>query len=168
MPEAPALADAGRHLISTDPAARTEQKLAHVSHAELADERALSASHLARARRYGVHHHGWWFAESPAGELPADLERLARLCPSAKRQTPLPGMPVRLLVRTWAWLRFWPRLGSGLVRTIDRHFESLIPLLAAPLLLAEVIRRASVRMGWRWLRLVGTSVPDHGHGHNGG
>ena len=162
---APSFAEAGRHLVSTDPAAHLERKLAHVSHEELADERSLSRDHLRRARYYGVHHHGWWYADNPGGVLPPDLERLAQRCPAAKRERHLPPRPLRLLVRTWAWLRFWPRLGHGLVQTVDRHFEQLVPLLALPLLAAELSRYVSAKWQWRWLQSICPSAPNPGHNH---
>ncbi len=166
MHEAPTLHDAGRNLVSADPATRTERKLLHAPHTELADERGLNAHHLARARKYGVHHHGWWYAETPDGVLPPDLERLAQRCPAAKRGTRLPGRPMRLLVRTWAWLRFWPRLGQDLVQTVDKHFERLVPVLALPLLVAELSRCASTRWRWRWLQSVCPAAPNPGHNHS--
>jgi beta-1,4-mannosyl-glycoprotein beta-1,4-N-acetylglucosaminyltransferase len=166
MHHAPSFAEAGRHLVSTDPAARPERKLAHVSHEELADERSLNPDHLRRARHYGVHHHGWWYAENPRGGLPPDLERLAQRCPAAKREEPLPSRPMRLLVRTWAWLRFWPRLGQGLVQTVDKHFERLVPILVLPLLAAELSRYASARWQWRWLQSLCPAAPNPGHNHS--
>lgn len=163
---APSLENAGRHFVSTDPGARSERKLAHVSHEELADERSLSPYHLRRARHYGVHHHGWWYAESPAGVLPPDLQRLAQRCPAAKREQRLPGRFMRLLARTWAWLRFWPRLGQGLVQTVDRHFEQLVPVLAVPLLIAELARYVSTKRQWRWLQSVCPATANPGHNHS--
>ena len=162
---APSFPEAGRHFVSTDPAARMEKKLPRVSHEELADERSLSSEHLRRVRHYGVHHHGWWYAEIPGGTLPPDLARLAQRCPGAKRERPLPGRPMRLLARTWAWLRFWPRLGQGLVVTIDRNFERLLPVLALPLLAAELSRYASAKWQWRWLQAVCPKAPNPDHGH---
>lgn len=164
MHRAPTLMEAGRHFVSTDPAMRTERKLAHVSHAELADDRALSPHHLRRVRRYGVHHHGWWYAESPLGALPEDLQRLAERCPATRRRDPLPPMFLRRLMRTWAWLRFWPGLGSRAVRMVDRHFEQLIPLLALPLVGADMVRNLAARRRWRWLGFASTGAEDHRHG----
>lgn len=165
MHAAPAIEEAGRHFVSVDPAARIESKLTHVSHAELAGLRALSPSHLNSTRRYGIHHHGWWYAEAPAGPLPADLVRLAERCPSGKRREPLPRPLLRLLMRTWAWLRFWPRLGDAFVRAVDRHFERLAPILAPPLLAAELVRYISARRKWRWLRFAAPAAGDPGHSH---
>jgi hypothetical protein len=72
---------------------------------------------------------------------------------------------MRLLVRTWAWFRFWPRLGQGLVQTVDRHFERLVPVLALPLLAAELLRYSSARWRWRWLQSACPAAPDPGHNH---
>jgi beta-1,4-mannosyl-glycoprotein beta-1,4-N-acetylglucosaminyltransferase len=165
MHAAPALDEAGRHFISTDPAARTESKLTRVSHEELADSRALMPGHLKRARRYAIHHRGWWYAEVPGGELPPDLQRLAERCPAGKRQGPLPPPALRLLMRTWAWLRCWPRLGDSFVQAVDRHFEQQLPVLAAPLLAAELLRHVSAQRKWRWLRFASPVTGDPGHSH---
>jgi beta-1,4-mannosyl-glycoprotein beta-1,4-N-acetylglucosaminyltransferase len=165
MHAAPTLKDAGRHFVSTDPSARSDSKLTHVSHAELADVRTLNRDYLQRARHYGVHHHGWWYAEAPSGAWPADLQRLAERYPAMKRQAPLPPLLLRVLLRTWAWLRCWPRLSDGLVRFVDRHFEQLAPLLAAPLLTAALLRYISARRRWRWLGLVAPATQRHGHSH---
>ena len=165
MHEAPTLHDAGRNLVSADPATRTERKLLHAPHAEPADERGLNAHHLARARKYGVHHHGWWYAETPDGVLPPDLERLAQRCPAARREQRLPRGLMRLLVRTWTWLRYWPLLGQSLVRTVDRDFERLVPFLTLPLLAAELSRYASAKWRWRWLQAVCPKGPNRDRGH---
>lgn len=139
-PALPVLEEAGRHFTSTDPAARLEAKLGRVFHAEYADERGLSVDHLRRCRRHGVHHRGWWYAQQPPGDLPADLLRLAERFPDLYRQKALPPMPLRRMMRSWAWMRLWPHLPIGLVRGVDRHYERLLPLLALPLLAADMVR----------------------------
>ncbi len=160
---APTLPDAGRHFVSTDPSARLVRKLARVSHDELADDRSLSPPHLARTRAHGVHHHGWWYAALPPGPLPDDLERLATRCPSTLRRASLPARPLRALVRTWAWLRFWPLLGDRLVGYVDRHFEPLVPLLAAPLFTMALLRRMAARFRWQPFAKLSTGAREHGH-----
>lgn len=157
-------ADGGRHFCAVDPAARLESKLGRVSHTELGDKRGLSAEHLRRARRYGVHHHGWWYAERPSGALAADLERLAERAPQMKRPAHLPPMVLRRMVRSWTWLRFAPWLPDGAVSTIDRHFEALLPLLALPLLGADLLRAAGAHFKWQWLRGASLAAKSHGHG----
>lgn len=139
-PALPVLEEAGRHFTSTDPAARLEAKLGRVFHAEYADERGLSVDHLRRCRRYGVHHRGWWYAQEPPGALPADLQRLAERFPELSRPENPPPMPLRRMMRSWAWMRLWPRVPLGLVRAVDRHYERLLPLLAVPLLAADLMR----------------------------
>ncbi len=163
MHGAPVLENAGRHFVSTDPAMRNEVKLARVSHEELSDSRTLAAEHLHRVRRHGVHHHGWWYAETPAGTLPADLERLAQRFPALKRQQPLPGPVRRRLVRTWSWLRFWPLLPDRFVRAVDGNFERLTPLLIVPLLAADLLRALGAHAGWRWMSGLSTQAARHTH-----
>jgi beta-1,4-mannosyl-glycoprotein beta-1,4-N-acetylglucosaminyltransferase len=163
MHGAPVLDAAGDHFVSADPSMRGARKLASVSHGELADARALGAEHLSRVRRHGVHHHGWWYAETPTGPLPDHLARLAERCPAMLRSGPTPPLLVRRLVRTWAWLRFWPALGERFVAAVDRNFERLLPLLAPPLLVAGALRRLAAKAGWRWIGLASTGPQAHGH-----
>jgi hypothetical protein len=72
---------------------------------------------------------------------------------------------LRVLLRTWAWLRYCPIFSGGLVRFVDRHFEQLAPLLAAPLLTAELLRHISARRRWRWLEWVAPAIHRHGLSH---
>ena len=67
-----ALTNAGRHLCFVDPSCLPERKLGRVAHAEFATERSQWTVHLARCKRYAIHHRGWWYAERPAGKLPED------------------------------------------------------------------------------------------------
>jgi hypothetical protein len=124
----------------------------------------MNADHLRRARRHGVHHHGWWYGERPDAPLPDDLARLAERCPKMLRPEPMPPMLRRRLVRSWSWLRFAPWLPDGLVAAVDRHFEILLPLLALPLWGADLLRAAGARFRWRWLRGASIETASHGHG----
>ncbi|HXC56373.1 MAG TPA: hypothetical protein VNU97_13840 [Rhizomicrobium sp.] len=164
MLRAERLPGGGRHFSAVDPAARLESKLGRVSHTEHGDVRGLNADHLRRARRHGVHHHGWWYAERPDGALPGDLDRLAARFPQMRRAQPLPPMFLRRLVRSWAWLRFARWLPDGLVAAVDRHFEALLPLLALPLLAADGVRWLGGKRNWRWLRLASGDTSGHRHG----
>ena len=137
-PLAGALPDAGRHLCFVDPAAHPSLKLGRVAHDELAGKRATSIEHLARCRRYAVHHRGWWYAEQPNGELPADLQRLHQLL-AQRHDTKRHSDPMRRMVRTWAWLRTWTVLTDDFVNSVDRHFETLAPVLAVPLLALDCV-----------------------------
>jgi beta-1,4-mannosyl-glycoprotein beta-1,4-N-acetylglucosaminyltransferase len=136
------LDDAGRHFSSVE--ARLEEKIRRVFHTEWDGVRERRPVHLRRCRAHGVHHRGWWYAEQPDGPLPEDVGRLAERLPAAM---PFPPLWRRRLVRTWAWVRLaraWP---EGVVAAVDRHFESLLPLLALPLLAADALRaQAAIRM----------------------
>jgi len=160
---APVLEGAGRHFNATDPSGRTERKLGRIAHQELAKERALCPIHLKRTRHCGVHHYGWWYAETPEGPLAEDLERLSQACPEARRPAPLPPIAFRRAVRTWFWLRLSPWIADCIVRFVDRHFESLVAVLSLPLAAAELLRFLAARWGWRWLRFMSAKPEDHGH-----
>ena len=162
--EAPVLLDAGRHFLAVDPSARLEAKLGRVSHVELADARSRNPHFLKRARRYGVHHHGWWYAERPTGPLPEDLRRLAERAPDMTRSDAMPGMFRRRAMRSWAWLRYCPALPDDLVLAIDKHFEALLPVLAPLLLLADFVRHLGALFRWRWLRSLSSDAVNRGHG----
>jgi beta-1,4-mannosyl-glycoprotein beta-1,4-N-acetylglucosaminyltransferase len=164
MDSAPTIRDAGRHLSSTDPSSRFERKLLRVPHEELSGGRARNAMHLARTRRAGVHHHGWWYAETPSGALPDDIARLAQASPATRRSEPLPPPVMRVLVRSWAWLRFWNMWSDRFVASIDAHFEMLLPLVAVPLLAADLLRRAAGFFDWPWLGRMSAAGTRHGHG----
>jgi len=138
-PLAGALPHAGRHLCFVDPAAHPSQKLGRVAHEELAGQRATHIEHLARCRRYAIHHRGWWYAERPNGELPADLQRLEQRLATRHAAGRRFGA-MRRLVRTWAWLRTWAGLPDGFVSNVDRHFNTLLPVLALPLLVLDWTR----------------------------
>jgi len=103
--------------------------------------------------------------ERPPGALAADLQRLAARSPQMQRSAPLPPMPLRRMVRSWTWLRFAPWLPDRIVAAVDRHFEALLPLLALPLLAADMLRAAGARLGWRWLRSASLEARSHGHAH---
>jgi beta-1,4-mannosyl-glycoprotein beta-1,4-N-acetylglucosaminyltransferase len=139
LPLAEPIAEAGRHFNSVDPSARLGGKLARVFHEEYDGERERAPEHLDRCRLYWVHHRGWWQAERPDGPLPEDVAALVKRHP-ALGAGPEPSRLARRLVRTWAWARLWKSLPDGLVKTIDRHFESLRPLLAGPLLILDLAR----------------------------
>jgi len=162
--DAPLLPQAGRHFVAVDPGARLESKLGRVSHAELGDARAKYPYFLERARTGAVHHHGWWYAETPTGPLPEDLQRLAERTPAARRPGPMPPMRRRRLFRSWAWLRYWPVLPDNMVYSIDRHFAVLVFPLAPLLLMADMIRAMGARFRWRWLRGMSSSPGNQGHG----
>lgn len=139
------IAGGGRHFSSVDHSTRLQRKLGRVFHAEFDGARETAVDHLERCRRDGVHHRGWWFAERPAGETPEDIARLISRCP----ETRAPSQNSRLerrLARTWAWLRLWRGLPDGLVASIDRDFERLLPLIAAPLLLCDGGRAVAARL----------------------
>lgn len=153
------IAGAGRHFTSVDPSARLHRKLPRMFHAEFDGARETDEAHLERCRAHAVHHRGWWYAERPEGPLPDDVERLVRRQPGiAFGQEPPPRLS-RLLVRTWAWLRLWKALPDGMVRLVDRHFERMAPLLAPPLLLCELGRRAAATFA------KGRTGPQPGHHH---
>ncbi|MEY2927191.1 MAG: hypothetical protein RL367_1668, partial [Pseudomonadota bacterium] len=109
--------DAGRHYSSVDPTTRLEDKLGRVFHAEWDGPRERDPRHLARCRRFGVHHRGWWYADRPAGDLPDDVARLVAVLPSAEGGA-CPHSVMRRLVRAWAWMRLSPLLPARLVRLI--------------------------------------------------
>jgi beta-1,4-mannosyl-glycoprotein beta-1,4-N-acetylglucosaminyltransferase len=134
------LKDAGRHLTAADPSAFLSRKLGRVFHAEWATERGMYPPHLELCREHAIHHRGWWYAEQVPGALPEDLRRLAAACPSILRSRPMPSMGRRRLVRTWAWLRQWSMFPDTFVCSIDDRFEQLLPLLFAPLLIADLAR----------------------------
>jgi beta-1,4-mannosyl-glycoprotein beta-1,4-N-acetylglucosaminyltransferase len=159
---APRLADAGRHFLAVDLGARLEGKLGRVSHAELGDARAKNPDFLARARRAAVHHHGWWYAETPTGPLPEDLLRLVNRSPDMKRPQPAPPMLSRRLLRSWAWLRYWPALTDRLVFAVDRRFDLARVVLAPLLLAADLLRHVAARRRWRWPRNL-SSAAAHRH-----
>lgn len=142
LPLGEPLPDAGRHYSSVDPAARLESKLGRVFHEEYDGARERNPFHLARCREHRVHHRGWWYAEKPAGPLPRDLARLTAAYPATAAPAPRPRLH-RRLVRTWAWLRLWQALPDALVAALDRDFERLRPLIALPLLLADLGRAAA-------------------------
>ena len=152
---------AGRHLSAVDPAARLGHKLPRVFHTEHAMGRSRSAVHLARCRRYGVHHSGWWYSETPTGALPEDLARLASSCAELRRNASFQPRVLRRLVRAWAWLRLWDRIPETVVMTIDRYFAVSMVLLGAPLLALEALRSSNVRLApwltrnWRLPRTLG-------------
>ncbi len=135
-----ALGEAGRHLTALDPSAQLPRKLHRMMHEEWATQRGAHPPHLLRCQRYGVHHRGWWYAEAPGGNLPEDIAELAERCPLLRRPEPLPAMWRRRLVRTWAWVRLWPKLPDQAVHWVDRHFRLAAPLLLLPLLLADTVR----------------------------
>jgi len=143
---------AGRHLSAVDPAARLECKLPRVFHTEHAIERSRSAVHLARCRKYGVHHSGWWYSEIPPGVLPADLARLASASAVLRSNHSFRPMWLRRLVCAWAWLRLWERLPNSVVRIIDRYFAASMFLLGAPLLALDVLRSVEFRLARRLTR----------------
>ena len=136
------IAKAGRHLTGVDPAAQLGRKLPRMFHEEWATDRSLHAPHLERCRLHAVHHRGWWYAERPGGRMPDDLLRLADNCPSAMRTEPLPSLWRRRLVRTWSWIRLWNGIPQQLVWAVDRHFETLVPLLFPVLTVADITRAA--------------------------
>lgn len=158
----PVLPGAGRHLTAIDPSAQLSRKLGRVFHSEWATERGLYLPHLLRCERHAVHHRGWWYAEKAPGQLPADLKRLADVCPSMLRSAPLPSLLRRRGVRTWAWLRQSERLPDKLVRSVDDHFERWMPALAPMLLLADALRWTAARL----TRRAGKGVAAEGHAHH--
>jgi hypothetical protein len=143
---------AGRHLSAVDPAARLECKLPRVFHTEHAIDRSRSAVHLARCRKYGVHHSGWWYSETPQGALPADLARLASYSAALRPNDSFRPMLLRRLVCSWAWLRLWERVPNSVVRTIDRYFTASMFLLGVPLLALDVLRSMDFRFARRLTR----------------
>ena len=162
LPLGEPLADSGRHFTSVDPSARLERKLGRVFHEEYDGPRETSPHHLARCRRYSVHHRGWFYAERPRGPLPEDLLRLLRDHPGLRSPPPPPPL-ARRLARSWSWLRLWKRLPDRAVAAVDRHFEGLAPLLALPLLLCD-LGRAGLAAG---MRATGTRLgPERGPGHH--
>jgi beta-1,4-mannosyl-glycoprotein beta-1,4-N-acetylglucosaminyltransferase len=162
LPLGEPLPDSGRHFTSVDPSARLERKLGRVFHAEYDGPRETSPDHLARCRRYSVHHRGWFYAERPDGPLPEDLRRLLRDHPGLGSPPPPPAL-ARRLARSWSWLRLWKRLPDPAVAAVDRHFERLAPLLALPLLLCD-LARAGLAAG---MRATGTRLgPERGPGHH--
>jgi beta-1,4-mannosyl-glycoprotein beta-1,4-N-acetylglucosaminyltransferase len=163
MLDAPSLDSGGRHLMFVDPSSRPGAKLGRVSHEELADVRALDVAQLRRARDHAIHHHGWWYAETPSGPLPGDLARLVERCPSVQRSRPPSGPLTRRLMRTWSWLRYWPRLGDKVVARVDRLPDwAMISLLAIPLLAADGVRAVAARGGWRLAGAWFNASSDHG------
>jgi beta-1,4-mannosyl-glycoprotein beta-1,4-N-acetylglucosaminyltransferase len=157
LPLGEPLADSGRHLTSVDPSARLERKLSRVFHQEYDGPRETSPEHLARCRRYAVHHRGWFYAERPEGALPADLQRLLSAHPGLASPDPPPAL-ARRLARSWSWIRLWKRLPDQAVAAVDRHFERLAPLLALPLLLCD-LGRAALAAG---MRATGTRIGTAG------
>lgn len=138
--------EAGRHLCAVDPSASLPRKLPRVFHAEHATRRAMSEEHLARCRRYGIHHLGWWCSQMPQGNLPADLAQLAALHPESKLRRPLGPRMLRHILCAWAWLRVSHVLSDGVVSFIDRRFAGSMCILGLPLLLLHVMR-SRIR-GW--------------------
>jgi beta-1,4-mannosyl-glycoprotein beta-1,4-N-acetylglucosaminyltransferase len=144
-PPGAALPDAGRHFSSVDPAAALARKLGRVFHEEHDGPRETSPVHLARCRRYWVHHRGWWLAERPRGAMPADVARLVERHP-ALAAGPEPSRFVRRLARTWAWLRLSGTLPGPLVAAVDRGFDTWLPALAPVLLACDAGRAAAARL----------------------
>src|SRR5581483_5859317 len=138
------IADGGRHFSSVDPSARLERKLDRVFHTEWAGDRETSPDHLARCRRHGVHHRGWWYAERPPGPVPEDIQRVLDRLGSAP--TVFPRRYRRRLVRAWAWLRVKRWLPDRVVAALDRYFDHIWPLLWLPLLAADLLRQAAGSM----------------------
>jgi beta-1,4-mannosyl-glycoprotein beta-1,4-N-acetylglucosaminyltransferase len=136
----------GRHLTAVDPAAQLLRKMTRVFHEEWATERGLYPAHLARCEQHAVHHRGWWYAEAVPGDLPADLAQLGRACPATMRWEPIPAMWRRRCVRTWSWARQSRALPDALVKHIDDRFDSLLPWIAAPLLLLDGVRYLAAGM----------------------
>lgn len=161
LPLGEPLPAAGRHFTSVDPSTRLERKLKRVFHSEYDGPRETSPDHLARCRRFGVHHRGWFYAERPSGPLPDDLERLLSDHPALAAPPP-PAALARRLARSWAWLRLWNGLPDRAVAAVDRHFERLMPLLALPLLLCD-LGRAGLAAGMRaaGVRLGAAAGPRH-------
>ncbi len=155
---------AGRHLSSVDPSTRLNDKLARVFHVEWATSRALQPLNLARCREHGVHHRGWWYAESPHGPLPDDLARLRQHCATLARNASLPRLWRRQLVRTWAWLRLWPRWPEAFVRQVDLAFDRWLPLIAVPLMAAGLLRRCRA-FALRHRSLVAPLTDGQGRSH---
>ena len=143
---------AGRHLSAVDPATRLECKLPRVFHTEHAIAHYRSALHLARCRKYGVHHSGWWYSETPRGTLPADLARLASSSAELTPNDSFRPMLLRRLVCAWAWLRLWKRLPSSAVAIVDRYFAASMILLGLPLLALNVLRSLDLRFARRLTR----------------
>jgi beta-1,4-mannosyl-glycoprotein beta-1,4-N-acetylglucosaminyltransferase len=135
------IAGGGRHFSSVDPSTRLERKLNRVFHTEWAGDRQTSPCHLARCRRNGVHHRGWWYAERPAGPVPDDVQRLLDRLGSAP--TVFPRRHRRRLVRAWAWLRLTRWIPDRLVLALDRHLDRVWPLLWLPLLAADLLHQAA-------------------------
>ncbi len=117
--DAEPLPDGGRHFSSVDPSTRLERKLHRVFHTEWAGERETSPAHLARCRSHGVHHRGWWYAETPKGELPDDVRRLVDLL---GERADFPPLWRRRLVRKWSRIRLNRMLPEGVVEMIDGVF----------------------------------------------
>jgi len=138
-----ALTNAGRHLCFVDPSCLPERKLGRVAHAEFATERSQWTVHLARCRRYAIHHRGWWYAERPVGKLPEDLSRLIQNYPDIRTNAKLPWFILRRVVRAWASLRCWQGLSDSFVQFIDRHFKLLTPVAIPLLLIMEIVRATS-------------------------
>ncbi|HEY6926856.1 MAG TPA: hypothetical protein VI653_25445 [Steroidobacteraceae bacterium] len=136
---------AGRHLSAVDPASRLEHKLPRVFHTEHAIAHSRSSLHLARCRKYGVHHSGWWYSETPRGTLPADLARLAASSAELRSNYSLRPMLLRRLVCAWAWLRLWKRLPACAVTLVDRYFAASMVLLGGPLLALNMLRSLDLR-----------------------
>ncbi|HKO01338.1 MAG TPA: hypothetical protein VJ032_06585, partial [Thermoanaerobaculia bacterium] len=76
--------------------------------------------------------------------LPDDVARLATRLGDAA--TSFPPMRRRRLVRTWAWLRLQRAIPDRVVAIVDRHFERLLPLIALPLMIADLARYSASRM----------------------
>jgi beta-1,4-mannosyl-glycoprotein beta-1,4-N-acetylglucosaminyltransferase len=161
LPLGDAIPDAGRHFTSVDPSTRLERKLSRVFHEEYDGPRETAPDHLARCRRYGVHHRGWWYAERPSGPLPEDLGRLLSAYPGLAAPPSRPAL-ARRLVRSWSWLRLWKRLPDRAVGAVDRNFEYLAPLLALPLLLCDLGRAGlAIAMRATGTRLGGMRASRH-------
>jgi beta-1,4-mannosyl-glycoprotein beta-1,4-N-acetylglucosaminyltransferase len=150
--------EAGRHLCAVDPSAKLARKLLRVFHVEHATRRAISEDHLARCRRYGIHHLGWWCSEMPYGALPADLARLAHMHPGMTLRHPPGPRFVRQIVCAWAWLRLSQLLPDRLVSAIDRRFLASMCVLGLPLLLVQLMRSRIRRLA---LPAAGQSLVDH-------
>ncbi|HEX8152262.1 MAG TPA: N-acetylglucosaminyltransferase [Thermoanaerobaculia bacterium] len=141
--DAAPLPDGGRHFSSVDPSTHLDRKLHRVFHTEWSGSRETSPAHLARCREHRVHHRGWWYAERPDGAVPEDVVRLMNRLGA---QSPIPPLWRRRLVRTWAWLRLQRWIPDRVAGALDRRFERVLPLVALPLLVADLLRQLAASM----------------------